>query len=57
MIKLFLASIFVADMTENAKNALVLMASGMVGIFVVMGILLAVVAILNRVTKNDDTEE
>jgi Na+-transporting methylmalonyl-CoA/oxaloacetate decarboxylase gamma subunit len=39
--------------TTNVGNALALMLMGMAGIFIVMGIILAVVVLLNKATNDD----
>ena len=39
--------------TTNVGNALALMLMGMAGIFIVMGIILAVVVLLNMATNDD----
>jgi len=52
--KFITSSIFVENISENIDSALILMAAGMLGIFVVMAVLLVTVIILNRVTKDTD---
>ncbi len=39
--------------TEHVAESLALMIMGMVGIFVVMGIILGVIVLLNKITGND----
>lgn len=43
--------------TSNLGNALLLMLLGMVGIFLVMGIILGVVVLLNKVSADSDKEK
>ena len=54
MMKFITAGIFVDKISENIDNALILMAAGMLGIFVVMGILLGAIVLLNKATKDTD---
>ena len=56
MMKFITSSIFVEKISENVDNALILMAAGMLGIFVVMAVLLGTVVILNKLTKNTDDQ-
>ena len=43
--------------TNNLSNALLLMLLGMVGIFVVMGIIMLAVTLLHRFAKDKKTDE
>lgn len=43
--------------TNNLFNSLLLMLLGMVGIFVVMGVILLAVTLLNRFAKDKDSDD